>query len=65
MSVRRRIVLAVLFAVALVIVGVAERDIHSRPAAEIRGNRSLWRLLCLNALGALGYLRWGRLTPSG
>lgn len=37
-----------------------ERDIQRRPADQVRGSKTLWRLVCLNALGAAGYLRWGR-----
>jgi hypothetical protein len=51
-------------ALSLVIVAVAERDIHRSANAEIRGNKSLWRLLSTNALGALAYFKWGRL-PRG
>jgi hypothetical protein len=51
--------LAVL-AVSLGLVTVAERDIQRRPADRIRGSKPLWRLICSNALGAVGYLVWGR-----
>ncbi|HEX3801904.1 MAG TPA: hypothetical protein VHV75_03600 [Solirubrobacteraceae bacterium] len=51
-----------LIAVSLGIVAVAERDIHNRPSGEIRGSKLLWRLVSLNALGALSYLKWGRST---
>lgn len=47
---------------SLGLVTAAERDIQRRPADQVRGNRLLWRLICLNALGAVGYLRWGRRT---
>jgi hypothetical protein len=30
--------------------------------AEVRGSKTLWRLLCLNAIGAVGYLCCGRRT---
>jgi hypothetical protein len=60
MSAQRRGVLAIVFAVALSIVFVAERDLHQRPEADVRGKKVLWRVVCLNALGALAYLRWGR-----
>jgi hypothetical protein len=53
--------LAVL-AVSLGLVAMAQRDIQRRPADQIRGSKPLWRLVCLNALGAVGYLRWGRQT---
>jgi hypothetical protein len=46
--------------VSLIIVGIAERDLHTRPEEQIRGRKLVWRLVGLNALGALGYLRWGR-----
>jgi len=48
-------------AVSVAIVAVAQRDLHGRADAEIRGSKWLWRLVCLNALGALAYFRWGRL----
>ena len=50
----------VLIAVSLGLVAAAEHDIQRRPADQIRGNKSLWRLVCLNALGSAGYFRWGR-----
>ncbi len=46
--------------ISLVVVAVAQRDLHHRTPSEINGNKLLWRLVCLNALGALCYLRWGR-----
>ena len=49
-----------LMAVSLGLVTFAERDLQRRPAEQVRGSKLLWRLLSLNALGALGYLRWGR-----
>jgi hypothetical protein len=51
------------FAVLIVSLGLvtaAERDIQRRTADQVRGSKPLWRLVCLNALGAVGYLRWGR-----
>jgi hypothetical protein len=50
----------VLIAVALGLVAAAERDIQQRPADQVRGSKLLWRLVCLNAVGSVGYLRWGR-----
>ncbi len=47
-------------AVSLVLVTAAERDIHQRPDDQLRGNRWVWRLVCLNALGAVNYFAWGR-----
>ncbi|HET6506762.1 MAG TPA: hypothetical protein VFG42_08230 [Baekduia sp.] len=46
--------------VALAIVGAAQRDLFRRSAGEVRGDKRLWHLVCLNALGALAYFRWGR-----
>ncbi|MBS1878661.1 MAG: hypothetical protein JST31_04035 [Actinobacteria bacterium] len=63
MSMRRRIVAAVLLAVSLGIIGFAEKDLQGRSAAEVRGSKLVWRVVSLNALGALAYLRWGR-TPA-
>jgi len=60
---RRSSVLA-LIAVSLGLVAAAERDIQRRPAADVRGSKLLWRLVCLNALGAAGYLRWGHREAS-
>lgn len=53
-----------LLAVSLVVIAIAERDLHRRPAAEVRGDKRLWRLACLNALGAIAYFIWGR-RPAG
>lgn len=47
-------------AISLVIIGRAERDIASRDDDEVRGSRAAWRLVSLNALGAIAYLRFGR-----
>lgn len=47
-------------AISLLIVGTAERDIARRDEDEVRGSRAAWRLLSLNALGAIAYLRFGR-----
>ena len=47
-------------AVSLVIVAAAERDLQGRSAAQVRGDKRIWRLVCLNAMGALAYFRWGR-----
>jgi len=63
-SPRRRLLASVLIAISLVLVAAAERDLQRRPPAEVRGSKLMWRLLCLNALGAVGYLRWGRRAPS-
>jgi hypothetical protein len=46
--------------VSLAIVAAAQRDLQHRAPSEIKGNKLLWRLICLNALGALCYFGWGR-----
>jgi hypothetical protein len=45
---------------SLVMVGLAQNDLRQRPASQIRGSKNVWRLVSLNALGALIYLSWGR-----
>jgi hypothetical protein len=60
MSPLGRISASLLIGVSVVLVIAAQRDIGRRPAAELRGGKPMWRLLCLNALGALSYFRWGR-----
>ncbi len=50
----------VLTAVSLVVVATAERDLGRRDEDEVRGSRGLWRVVSLNALGAIAYLRFGR-----
>ncbi len=42
------------------LVASAERDLQRRPAEQVRGSKTLWRLLCLNAIGAAVYFCWGR-----
>jgi hypothetical protein len=40
---------------------LAQRDIHRRTDAQIRGSRRAWQLACLtNSVGPLSYFRWGR-----
>jgi hypothetical protein len=60
MSPVSRIWASVLLVVSVALVAAAERDIHRRPASELRGSKPVWRLVCLNALGAVSYFRWGR-----
>jgi hypothetical protein len=56
----RRSLAAVLIAISIALVAVAERDLHRRPDKQIRGDKRLWRNVCLNAIGAAGYLLCGR-----
>jgi len=55
-----KVAVLVLAAISLVIIGTAQRDIQGRDEDEVRGSRTLWRVVCLNALGAIAYLRFGR-----
>ena len=57
---RQRRVIAILLPISLALVAVAQRDLHRRPEAQVRGDKRLWRALCLNAVGAVAYLSWGR-----
>jgi hypothetical protein len=52
--------IGLLLLAALAIVGFAERDLQGRADEEIRGPKLVWRLVSLNALGALAYLGIGR-----
>ncbi|MGC2374039.1 MAG: hypothetical protein WA484_09215 [Solirubrobacteraceae bacterium] len=45
---------------SLGLVAAAERDIQRRPADQVRGSKTLYHLVCLNAVCAAGYFRWGR-----
>ena len=56
----RRPFAVALVALTVVMVIAAERDVHRRPKSQIRGPKTIWRLANLNALGAFGYLVWGR-----
>jgi hypothetical protein len=56
----QRVLAGVLLVSSLALVATAERDLVQRPETEIRGNKRLWQLACLNALGALAYFGWGR-----
>ena len=60
----RQFWIAAVFTLSLGLVAAGERDIQRRPAEQIRGGKVLWRILCLNALGALSYFRWGRRPSS-
>lgn len=55
--------IAVLGTLQLALLLAAEIDIQRRPASEINGPKSRWRLGCLiNFVGPLIYFRWGRRT---
>jgi hypothetical protein len=59
-STSERGLIIALFTVSIAIVAVAQRDLHGRSDNQVRGSKAVWRLVCLNALGALAYFRWGR-----
>ena len=61
---QQRRIAAVAIGGSLVIVAAAERDLSRRPADQVRGSKLVWRIVCTNALGALGYFRWGRRPPA-
>ena len=61
LSPRRQRALWLLLAVEVVLITAAQRDIHRRPAAEIRGPKLLWRLIATqNFLGPAAYFGFGR-----
>ena len=47
-------------ALSLAIVAVAQNDLRRRPASNVRGQKTVWRLVSLNAIGAMIYLCWAR-----
>lgn len=51
-----------LVAIQAVLAGVAQRDLSSRAASEVRGPKALWRVLTLNSIGAIAYLLVGRVA---
>jgi len=55
-----KVAVLILAAISLLIIGTAQRDLQGRDEDEVRGSRTLWRVVCLNALGAIAYLRFGR-----
>jgi hypothetical protein len=61
---RQRLIASGVMLISISLVVAAERDLSHRKPPELRGNKLLWRVLCLNALGAIAYFRWG-LRPAG
>jgi hypothetical protein len=54
-------VLWVLIAVEAILIAAAERDIHRRPAQNIRGPKLLWHLIATqNLIGPAAYFALGR-----
>lgn len=65
LSVPRRVGIVVLGAIQLTLLIAAQRDLQRRPADQVNGPKSIWRLVCLlNFVGPLSYFRWGRRTGS-
>jgi hypothetical protein len=64
LSPARRAGAIVAFVISLGIVAAAQRDIQRRTDSEVRGTRLVWRLVSLNAVGALAYFRWGRTSAA-
>ena len=61
LSPKGRLGLWVLVAVEAVLIGVAERDIHRQPAANLRGPKLLWRVIATqNVIGPALYFAIGR-----
>lgn len=64
LSPRRRRFLWVLLAFEAVLIVATERDIHRRPAQNIRGPKLLWRLIATqNIVGPAAYFGLGRKAP--
>lgn len=57
---REKAALLAIGVIGLAIIAVAQRDLSGRDEAELRGSKAMWRVVSLNALGALAYLRFGR-----
>jgi hypothetical protein len=55
----RRMMAGAAIGASLVIVADAERDLRQRLDSDVRGDKRIWRLVCLNAIGAAIYLQWG------
>jgi hypothetical protein len=50
---------------SVAVVSYAEGNLNAHSSDQIRGPKPLWRLLCMNALGAIAFLRWGRKELDG
>jgi hypothetical protein len=60
LSSRQRSVVVALVAIQAVLATIAQRDLSSRAASQVRGPKLLWRIATLNSLGAIAYLVAGR-----
>jgi hypothetical protein len=56
-----KLVLAVVGVVHLTVMTLTWRDLRSRPADQVRGNKMIWRLAsALNTTGSAAYWLFGR-----
>ena len=63
LSPTQRVVVASLGVVQVTLLALAQRDLSSRPANQVRGPKWIWRLVILvNFIGPLAYFYWGRTT---
>jgi hypothetical protein len=60
-----KVLLAVFGGLHLLVTAAAWRDLKSRRPDQIRGSKTLWRILsALNTAGSLAYLLIGRKSPA-
>jgi len=60
-SLLSRMAIVLLGAVQVSLLIAAQVDIQRRPAEQINGPKTRWRLVCfVNIVGPLSYFRWGR-----
>jgi hypothetical protein len=57
---RQRVGALALIALQAILTAFAQRDLGTRSAQELRGPKMLWRVVTLNALGAVAYVLVGR-----
>jgi len=61
LSARQRAGVAAAAIVQFALLGAALRDLHRRPADEVRGSKTMWTLVSfVNFAGPLAYFRFGR-----
>jgi hypothetical protein len=59
-----KLVLAVIGVVHLTVMTLTWRDLRSRPAGQVRGNKKVWRVAsALNTTGSAAYWLFGRRRP--
>jgi hypothetical protein len=56
-----KVALAVIAVVHVTVMTLTWRDLRSRPAADVRGNKKAWRVAsAVNTLGSVAYWIFGR-----